>query len=236
MENPSKIHFSSLNDMYRKVIEQSFESKHEALLSEMFQFTEDLTLWCDILSEHTDTTLLISAMQEFELGFQAAVSGQYRYAFIANRYFIEQVCKYVYLSSNEFYLRQWKCGLRDISWNSITDVDSGIFSVNYIRAFYSEVDTEGKHILQLVSALYRETSEFVHGNFSKIDILPMKIEFNEELLEKWLANVGSAKFIVLFLLCMRFSKDLNQSELEKLEDSIREELCGIEEFTLLFIR
>lgn len=236
MENPSKIHFSILNDMYREVIEQSFKSKHEAQLSEKFQFTEDLALWCKILSKHTDATLLISALQEYELGFQAAVSGQYRYAFVSNRYFIEQICKFIYLSSNELHLRQWKDGLRDISWNSITDNDSGIFSVNYIRAFYSEIDTEGKHILQLVSALYRETSEFVHGNFSKIDILPQKIEFKEELLEKWLTNVGTAKFIALFLLCMRFSKDLDQSELGSLKDSMREELCGIVEFNPLFFR
>lgn len=236
MENLSKVHFTKINEMYGEVIKHSYQSQYAAKLANMFQFSEDLNSWCEVLSHYTDTTLLISALHEFELGFQAAVSGQYRFAFSANRYFVEQVCKFIYLSSNEFHLRQWKGGFRDISWNSITDNDSGIFSVNYIRVFYSEIESEGKHIFELISKLYRETSEFVHGNFLNIRLLPKNIEFNESLLEKWLSNMETAKFVAIFLLCMRFSKGLNKKELGVLEDSIRDELCGIEEFNLLFIK
>lgn len=221
--------------MYGEVIEKSYQSPHDSKLAELFQFTEDLASWCEVLACHTDTTLLISALHEYELGFQAAVSGQYRFAFSANRYFIEQVCKFICLSSNEFHLRQWKGGYRDIPWNSIIDNDSGIFSVNFIRVFYSEIESEGKHILGLVLKLYRETSEFVHGNFLNIRVLPKNIDFDENLLKKWLDNMETAKFIVIFLLCMRFSKDLTKNDLNKLEDSIKDELCGIEEFNLLFI-
>lgn len=235
MVNRSKEYFSSLNKIYGEIIEETFQTKSEAGLSEMFQFTEDLSLWHEVLMKQVDTTLFISAIKEYEIGFQAAVSGQYRFAFVANRYFVEQICKFIFLSSNEYLLRLWKKGMRDVGWSTIIDIENGIFSQNYIRAFYPEVDTEGKHLQQLVSTLYRETSEFVHGNFSKIDGLPTNLELNQELLEKWIENVKTAKFIVIFLLCMRFSKDLNKDEKERLEDCIREELCGIDEFNLLFL-
>jgi hypothetical protein len=235
MEQTSKEHFSKLNQKFGEVIESSFSSKHESKLSELFLFSDDLNTWVDMLNGKTDTTILISALQEYELGFQAVVSGQYRYAFIAHRYFLEQICRFIYLSTNELHLRYWKLGLRDISWGSLVDKENGIFSKVFIRAFYPEVDSEGEHMIALVSKLYRESSEFIHGNFNKIEELPTNIQFSQALLERWLDFTETSKFVSLFLLFMRFSKDLDSGSIQKIEEMAKEELSGIEEFNLLFI-
>jgi hypothetical protein len=144
------------------------------------------------------------------------------------------MCRFIYLSTNELYLRQWKLGLRDVSWGEFTDKEKGIFSKIFIRAFYPEIDNEGDHVLKITSKLYRESSEFVHGNFDKIRSIPDQIEFNQEILSKWIDFMETSKFIVLFLLFMRFSKDITSADIHKLEDMSREELCGIEGFSLLF--
>lgn len=235
MKKSGKNHFIKLNEQFGQIIEMSFKSGHETKLSELLQFVDDLSLWVDLLKERVDTTILISATKEYELGFQAVVSGQYRYAFIAHRYFLEQLCRFIYLSTNELYLRQWKMGVRDISWQSLVDKESGIFSKAFIRAFYFEVDAEGDHMINLVSTLYRESSEFIHGNFDKIEALPSNIEFKSELLKKWLEFIETSKFVSIFLLFMRFSRDLEKKEVLKIEDMAKEELGGIEEFNLLFI-
>ncbi|MCX5811720.1 MAG: hypothetical protein NT178_04145 [Proteobacteria bacterium] len=235
MKNVCKEYFLSLNTIFSEVVALSFDSKHESLLSSLFQFVEDLTLWQSMLEFRTDTTILVSAIKEYQLGFQAAVCGQYRYAFTAHRYFIEQMCRFIYLSTNELYLRHWKLGLRDVSWGVITDKENGIFSKNFIRAFYPEIDDEGAHVLAIVSKLYRESSEFVHGNFDKIRIIPSQIEFNLEMLSKWLEFMETSKFVALFLLFMRFAKDIDGVNIHKLEDMARDELCGIEGFNLLFL-
>lgn len=235
MINECEKHFLSLNARYGEIVQLSFNSVHESSLTSLFQFVDDLTLWQAMLECRADTTILVSAIKEYELGFQAAVCGQYRYAFIAHRYFIEQMCRFIYLSTNELHLRHWKLGLRDVSWGALADKENGIFSKIFIRAFYPEIDDEGVHILTIVSKLYRESSEFVHGNFNKISAIPDQIEFNIEMLSKWLEFMGTSKFIALFLLFMRFAKDINCVDIHKLEDMAREELSGIDGFNLLFI-
>jgi len=235
MNNVCEEHFLSLNTRFGEIITLSFNSKHEPLLSTLFQFVDDLTLWQSMLECHADTTILVSAIKEYELGFQAAVCGQYRYAFIAQRYFIEQICRFIYLSTNELHLRHWKLGLRDVSWGALTDKENGIFSKIFIRAFYPEIDDEGDRVLSIVSKLYREASEFVHGNFDKMKVIPSQIEFNLEMLLKWLEFMETSKFVALFLLFMRFSKDIDKANIHKFEDMARDELLGIEGFNLLFL-
>jgi hypothetical protein len=234
METNCKEHFSNLNKQFGVVIDESFSSDHSAKLIELFQFSDDLNVWVDLLNDRTDRTILISAIQEFELGFQAVVSGQYRYSFIAQRYFLEQICRFIYLSTNELHLRHWKLGLRDISWGALIDIENGVFSKVFIRAFYPEVESEGSHLITIASKLYRESSEFIHGNFNKIEELPSSIELNSSLLEKWIDFMETSKFIALFLLFMRFSKDVGGEEKHRIEEMAKEELSGIEEFNFLF--
>lgn len=235
MKTSCKDHFFNLNDRLGAVIEQSFCSDHNAKLLELFQFSDDLNVWAELLEKQADRTILVSAIQEFELGFQAVVSGQYRYSFVAQRYFLEQICRFIYLSTNELHLRLWKLGLRDISWGSLTDKENGIFSTVFIRAFFPEVEAEGEHISKVASKLYRESSEFIHGNFNKISAIPNSIEFNPDLLERWIGFMETGRFIALFLIFMRFSKDIGRESIHKVEDMAKEELAGIEEFNTIFI-
>lgn len=115
MEQNCKEHFSGLNTQFSGVIDSSFSSELAAKISELFQFIDDLHTWLELLKGKEDTTILLSAIQEYEFGFQAVLNGQYRYAFIAQRYFLEQLCRFIYLSTNELHLRHWRLGLRDIS-------------------------------------------------------------------------------------------------------------------------
>jgi hypothetical protein len=234
MEQGCKGHFIKLNNEFSNVIEASFTSDNASKISELFHFFDDLNVWYDSLKGTVDTTLLMSAIKEYEFSFQAALNGQYRYAYTAQRYFLEQICRFIYLSTNELYLRHWKLGLKDISWGSIVDKENGIFSKIFIRAFYSEVEEEGAHMTTLSAKLYRETSEYIHGNFDKIVDMPVQLGFDNDLLIKWLDSVETSKFITVFLLAVRFSKELDETELSKVEDCIKDELGGIEDFNLLF--
>lgn len=234
MEQGCKEHFNVLNTRCYDVIEESFSSGNALKISELFQYSEDLLIWYEILKDEVDTTILLSAIREYEYSFQAALNGQYRYAYLSQRYFLEQVCRFIYLSTNELHLRHWKRGLRDVSWGSLVDENEGIFSKIFIRAFYEEVEDEGKHISALSAKLYREASEFIHGNYQKISGLPDDIKYDDALLDNWLNIVETSKFVSLFLLMVRFSKDLNVDDLQKIEETVREELGGIEDFVVLF--
>lgn len=132
MEQGCKSHFIKLNNEFSSIIEASFSSDKATKISELFQFLDDLNMWYEILKEKGDTTILMSAIKEYEFSFQALLNGQYRYAYTAQRYFLEQMCRFIYLSTNELDLRHWKLGLKDIPWGSIIDKDNGIFSRIFI--------------------------------------------------------------------------------------------------------
>lgn len=234
METGCHKHFIEQNKKFADIINDSFYSKHSNRLSEAYQFVEDLALLYEVIENYADTTILLSSIQEYELGFQAAINGQYRYAFIAQRYFVEQICRFIYLSTNELHLRHWKMGLKDISWEALMNKENGILSKIFIRAFFEEVDEEGVHIISVLTSMYRESSEFVHGNFSKILTLPSSLEFNDELLERWLGGADTAKFVSSFLLFMRFSKSLRKEDLKKIESIVIEELGDVEQFREFF--
>jgi hypothetical protein len=229
-----KEHFLEINEKFSGIIESSFGSDMEAKLSGAFQFVDDVSLWKSTLDKTTDTTILTSAINELELGFQAVVSGQYRYAFIAQRYFLEQVLRFVYLSTNELHLRHWKLGMRDISWKSLVDDEKGVFSKEFIRAFFTDVEEDGKQFSLLSSKLYRESSEFVHGNFDKITSISDQIKYQPDILRQWIEYMETSKLIVSFLLFMRFSKDFNSEDIVNFETIAQEELCGIDGFNCLF--
>ena len=228
-------HFLNLNKEFEKIIKYTFEVDTESRISNTFFFVDGLMKLNSVLDRRADTTILASAIQEYQFGCQAAVCGQYRYAFIAQRYFLEQICRFIYLSTNELHLRHWKLGLRDISWGSLIDNESGIFSKVFIRAFYPDVEDEGLHMLSIASKLYRESSEFVHGNFEKITCMPNNIEFNKDILSKWLDLMESSKLITLFLLFMRFSNDFTKEEYSSLQEIAQDELRNIDSFNKLFI-
>lgn len=229
-----KEYFLGINNKIGEIIETSFDEGDDAKLTHLFQFIDDLSEWESILNKTTDTTLLISAIKEFELGFQAVLSGQYRYAFIAQRYFVEQISRFIYLSTNELHLRHWKLGMRDVAWGSLIDKENGVFSKVFIRAFFPDVEQEGMQFISLSSKLYRESSEFVHGNFEKVNAMPDNIEYQPDMLEKWLEYMETGKLIAIFLLFMRFAKDLSSDDLVKIETMAQDELCGIDGFNCLF--
>lgn len=235
MTTNCKDHFTNLNGQFSSVIDDSFSSDLNSRIVDIFQLSEDMSVWVDILRNGTDTTILISAVQEFEFGLQAVLSGQYRYSFMAQRYFLEQICRFIYLSTNELHLRHWKLGLRDVSWGSLIDNENGIFSKIFIRAFFSEVEHQGGHMIAIAGKLYRESSEFIHGNFNKMEVLPSSIVFNRSLLEQWIDFMETSRFIFQFLMFMRFSKDIESADLQRIETMAKEELGGIEEFNIIFV-
>lgn len=231
MENRCKSHFLELNQNAASVIEASFQSDERNRIAENYDLINDLSKWVEIIQGKSDVTILKSAIAEYEFSFQAALAGQYRYCFLGQRYFLEQVCRFIFLSTNELYLRHWKMGMKDVSWGSLVDIDNGIFAKIFIRAFFEEVEDEGRHMISMSTKLYRESSEFIHGNYKTITTDARANGFNEGLLSSWLDAIESSKFVALFLLMMRFSKELKKEELAKIEESVRDELGGIEAFT-----
>jgi|26BtaG_2_1085354.scaffolds.fasta_scaffold37937_2 hypothetical protein len=74
MEQGCKTHFSMLNQEFSNVINLSFSSENSSKISELFHFLEDLNIWHNLVKDKEDTTILLSAIKEYEFSFQAALN------------------------------------------------------------------------------------------------------------------------------------------------------------------
>ncbi len=103
------------------------------------------------------------ALKEFHLSIYASASGSYRHAHIGLRLFLELFCAGVFFSAYEIKLRLWLAGSEgsDINWSAISNVETGIFSVNFLRAFNPDISGSGKQYMTLATRVYRECS----GNY-----------------------------------------------------------------------
>ena len=131
-------------------------------------------------------------------------NSHYVSAFVFLRMYFEKYLSYILLCSSEQEYRLWRCGLKDISWKEITDENKGVFSANFNKAFESGLLNERNQFLGIAKAVYRECSEYVHGNHDAINSITPEIAFDESLCQNYLARLDSMHEVCIFAWCVRF--------------------------------
>ncbi len=100
------------------------------------------------------------------------------------------------------------------------------FSTNSAGIF-PELKGEITHFKAITKKVYRECSEYVHGNNSVIDKIPNSLEYSKDLFEEWNTKADIINRIILFTLCLRYLKILKEEERKKVTDSLIEEFNSI---------
>ena len=116
----------------------------------------------------------------------------------------------------------------------IIDEDKGVFSPKFYRAFFPELKDEIMHFKRLTLRVYRECSEFVHGNNSVLIIMPENLEFNENLFNEWHKKALIIRKILLFVFNLRYATTLKTDELKSLENINIEEFSHIKAISDLY--
>ena len=65
-------------------------------------------------------------------------------------------------------------------------------------------------MLTIAKNVYRECSEFVHGNYEKLNTLTKHMNFSEEAVEKYADYFFSVQYIISWSLLIRFRDVLNE--------------------------
>ena len=121
----------------------------------------------------------------------------------------------------------WKRGERDTYWSEIIDENNGIFSSKFCRAFFIELKDEISHFKNITLKVYRECSEYVHGNHRTLKRLPETLEYSKEMFDEWNIKADVVKRVILFTLCLRYLRSMNEEEIKKVNSSLSEEFKGI---------
>ncbi|WLR51082.1 hypothetical protein LC040_18205 [Bacillus tianshenii] len=211
-------YYINLMDKSKNILIESFKSKSN--FSNCHAFLDDLDNWITILSERYEKQLYLSAINEYQRSLYLVLQGSYRQAFIALRFFIEHTCAAIYFSVREIDYRFWTKGQLDISWSKVTDRDLGVFSKKYISLYFEGLSEYYEQFDSLAKKLYRECSEYTHGNYITYQHLDHELKYNQELFDKFIETAQNVNRLITFILTARFWNSMDFKQRNKLESSI----------------
>lgn len=210
-------YYRSLYNACGDVLTASFQADTSGQHAGSHSFVSDLESWHALLKDRPESYLLKAALSEYQFGLLAVVQGQYRQAFMALRLSFELLLGMAYLSANELQLRQWLRGERDLVWNALIDPESGVLSKPFIRAFFEDLMDEAPHYRAMGQEVYRECSEYVHGNSLTHTSLDGKVVFQKKVFDAWHTKAKTIRLVTSFAFCGRYVYFADADSRSKLE-------------------
>lgn len=215
-----------VNSQIQELLDSSL-SENSNIINIGVDTSKSFQIWLEIIPEDSYKVLLSNSIQALELALISQTYCLYRNAFSSLRLSMEMLFGGVYFSTALIDFIEWSKSSKDLNWGTINDFDNGVLSHRFYNAFFSEIETDCQTYHTRAKDLYRDLSEYVHGNHHtwKIDSEALKIEKGEiELFKKCLLEYNE---IAIFVLCLRYLKGLNKSNLEKVEPIIMQSLNHI---------
>lgn len=215
------------------IIEESMANQDLSLLSSNHAFIHDFSIWMEVLKDRPESSIFKNAIKEYQLALLSNNLGMYQQSLMGLRFFLERTFVAILFSANEIELNLWKLGDRDTYWNEIASIEienkqiKGIFSNKFCKAFFPELKNELSHFYNISTKVYRECSEYVHGNKKVIDKIPEKLEYSEELFYEWNLKADIIKRVILFAFCLRYLNQLKEDEIKHIAVTISEEFKSL---------
>lgn len=227
-----------INDKARENIKKIKTNDKMDKINECLSFTEDLNQWLSYCGEFKDFVLVKEAQDEFIKSIFMCMQGFYKEAMMTLRQSLEHMLFAILLSTNDYNYRLWKRGKYDMSWTQIVDQQKGIFGKEYINSYAKDIDgNRSIELLTIAKNIYRECSEYVHGNYGKLMLLTENVEYNEENVDRYIEVFESVKYLISVSLLIRFRELFDKEEiLVKLESVLMDNLGMLPEVQELYNR
>lgn len=204
-------------------------------LSKCIAFTEDLNTWVSYCNNFKDYILVKRAQAECINSIYMCAQGFYKEAIVTLRQFLEHMLFATFLSTNDYRYRLWQAGRWDMSWTQIVDDENGIFGKQFIAVYADDLDEmRSFELLTISKNVYRECSEYVHGNFDKLSALPDQLIFDEEAVKKYIQYFSNIQYLICMALFIRFRYIFNKQEIiVALEPIVSDNLGTLQEIQKL---
>lgn len=202
------------------------------------KFLEDYNDWLKVLDGRLEVCIYKNAAKAYQEAIGNMLMGLYQPAFMGLRYFLERTLMGVYLSASEVELRTWLAGNRDTYWSELIgsddeekakkyevdqNVNKGLYSLKFTKAFFKEFADVCKTHRGVAKMVYRECSEYVHGNPHVLDAIGQTIDFSEALAAKWNDCADTVARCILYAFMMRYWNTLEENQKNVVCDRLKEE-------------
>lgn len=228
--------FQQINEKAKQNIDILNTSGKIDELSKCVAFADDLQLWLSACGGFSGYLLVEKAQSECVNSIYMCAQGFYKEAITTLRQFLEHLLFAVLLSTNDYKYRLWQAGQCDMSWAQLMDDQNGVFGKQFLKAYAKDLNDErSMELLTITKNVYRECSEYVHGNYSKLSILSESLVYNKKHFDQYVEYFTSVQYVVCMALFVRFRDILNDHEnFAKLESIIADNLGTLTEVQLLF--
>jgi hypothetical protein len=133
---------------------------------------------------------------------------------------VELTAGLCWFSTNRLDLSEWQSGERDLIWKEITNEVEGVLSPRFRKAFFPEFSNDERRYNSLNKKLYRELSEYVHGN-ARTWAGPDDIRYDERLHREWFEKLETYMVVTTVLLSLRYLQEVDDSAVGKLTPGLR---------------
>jgi len=222
-----KEHYEKVGETSSAILSESIKEENLEIISPNHSFISDFDIWLEVLETRPEFPILKNAIKEYQIALTSNLFGMYQQAFMGLRFFLERTLVAILFSGKEIDLNLWKIGERDTYWSEILDQQNGIYSPKFCKAFFPALKEELPHFNAVTLKVYRECSEYVHGNNAVIDKIPDNLEYSVDLFKEWNAKANVIIRIVQFALCLRYLNTMISSDKAKLSASLQEEFNSI---------
>jgi hypothetical protein len=213
-----KEHYDKISEAARLVRQDSL--RNLAPLQAAHSAIDEIRLWQKILGARPEASIFDQIISGLELGLFALVSGLYRQAYGSLRLTVELTAGLCWFSTNRLDLAEWQSGERDLIWKEITNEDEGVLSPRFRKAFFPELNNEERRYNGLNKKLYRELSEYVHGN-ARTWAGPDDIKYDEKLHRAWFEKLETYMVVTMVLLSLRYLQEVEDSAVGELAPNLR---------------
>jgi len=202
-------------------------NENKSILNLGVDVSKSLQTWLEVIPDSRYKLLLSNGRQSLELSLISQTYCIYRNAFSLLRLSLEMLFGGIYFSTNLLDFIEWTNSSKDLNWSTINDPNNGVLSHRFYNAFFPELKEATDSYLTKSKLLYRDLSEYVHGNHDTwiTESEALKIDKNE--IEQFEKCLKSFQEISNFALSLRFLKEFNSNKLEQVEPIVLESLNHI---------
>lgn len=201
----------------------------ESVLSEAVQHLKDLECCIDQIKHRKEFYVFDLAIRELNQSLLLALNSHYRQSFTGQRLALELWFSAVDFSVNEFSFKKWKLNEKDISWSKLINKDDGILSAEFSHVFWPSTTERVSSYRNMAEKIYRECSQYVHGNNDTHDFLPKTFGYSKEAILCWKNNLDTVVLLFLYTFLLRFNEELDSNSINKLSIILNDNLGHISE-------
>lgn len=222
----------SLHEHYKSLLAKGIELQDEMLtdreciaaFSSAHNALNDIEKIVHVVSGRPESEMMLLAIRELQFGLLSASVAHYRHANISSRLFMEMMFGAIQFSAYEIKLRRWKINSQDLVWSSFVDKENGVFSNSFISAFSPDFAEYGREFLLIADSVYRECSEYVHGNINTHSEFDAPLKLDKHQLISWTDRVKSILVVTVFLFISRYSYTVDFKKYPEVEHIILDTL------------